>query len=246
MISERLKQRLVGIAVLVALAVIFIPVLFNLQPSRPLDTTSQIPAAPDIKPAAIDKPMAPEVAGEVPDQEQVFDSPEDEWDAALAAEEALHVAEVAALAEEQAKLAPKPEPEAAAKPAPKPEPALKPEPKVVKPEPKPAPKPAAKVEPPRQQVVAKPKVEPKLAQSGLPESWVIQVISYREQPKAMSLAAKLQQAGIKGYQQPGNSAGSPVYRVYVGPFVLRQTAEAEKRRIDSLFKVNALILPFEP
>ena len=70
--SDRLKQRLVGVAVLVALAVIFVPVLFNLQPSRPIDQTSQIPPAPDIEPVMIEEPVRPEIDNEVPDPDQLF------------------------------------------------------------------------------------------------------------------------------------------------------------------------------
>jgi len=67
MISERLKQRLVGALVLVALAVIFVPSVFNLQPPQPVDQSTQIPPAPEIEPVvvgqqgpreAVDEPLA--------------------------------------------------------------------------------------------------------------------------------------------------------------------------------------------
>lgn len=54
---EKVKQRIVGAVVLVALAVIFIPFLFTLDPPRPLDTDSQIPQAPDISEVIIGDPV---------------------------------------------------------------------------------------------------------------------------------------------------------------------------------------------
>src|SRR5690606_39574729 len=53
---ERVKQRIVGAVVLVALAVIFVPLLFTLEPPRALDTASQIPPAPDIDPLPVEDP----------------------------------------------------------------------------------------------------------------------------------------------------------------------------------------------
>lgn len=54
---EKVKQRIVGAVVLVALAVIFIPFLFTLEPPRPLDTDTLIPPAPDIREVTIDEPV---------------------------------------------------------------------------------------------------------------------------------------------------------------------------------------------
>jgi DedD protein len=45
-LDDRLKQRLVGALVLVVLAIIFLPVLFDREPIEPLDTQTQIPPAP--------------------------------------------------------------------------------------------------------------------------------------------------------------------------------------------------------
>lgn len=54
---ERVKQRIVGAVVLVALAVIFVPLLFTLEPPRALDTQSQIPPAPDIDAVPVEDPQ---------------------------------------------------------------------------------------------------------------------------------------------------------------------------------------------
>lgn len=53
----KVKQRIVGAVVLVALAVIFIPFLFTLEPPRPLDTATLIPPSPDISEVTIEEPQ---------------------------------------------------------------------------------------------------------------------------------------------------------------------------------------------
>ncbi|WP_323844917.1 SPOR domain-containing protein [Microbulbifer magnicolonia] len=63
-LNDGFKQRIVGALVLVALAVIFLPTLFDREGARYIDVTSQIPPAPDIQPIEI---AAPEpVAGVAP------------------------------------------------------------------------------------------------------------------------------------------------------------------------------------
>lgn len=55
--DDGLKQRLIGAFVLLALAVIFIPVLFDRERMEPVDTRTQIPAAPHIEPVVIETPV---------------------------------------------------------------------------------------------------------------------------------------------------------------------------------------------
>ncbi|GIX29558.1 MAG: hypothetical protein KatS3mg124_0030 [Porticoccaceae bacterium] len=72
MVSERHLHRLVGAAVLVALAVIFVPVVFDLEPRPPLDTRSRIPPSPALAPAEIPEPAPPPVEEEPPPPEEAF------------------------------------------------------------------------------------------------------------------------------------------------------------------------------
>jgi len=210
MISERFKQRLVGILVMTALAIVFIPMLFNFDPSVPLDETSQIPPAPDIEPVSIDEPTIPEGAAAAIDHEKVF-----ALGSITGEDTPVPVAQVAAD-----------------------QPAAKPQPTEVK-----APSTEVTAQPTEK---APPTPTPKLTESGLPESWIIQVASYREVASAEQLVQKLQQAGFKAFVRPATSAGVTVHRVYVGPHILRKNADMEKARIDASFGVKSLILPFEP
>lgn len=62
MLDEKLKQRLVGAAVLVSLAIIFLPSLFYKEKRVEIDTTTQIPPAPAVEPVQIAKLERPKDA----------------------------------------------------------------------------------------------------------------------------------------------------------------------------------------
>jgi len=203
MISERFKQRLVGIIVLAALAIVFVPVFFNLEPSVPIDETSQIPPAPEVEPVTIAEPEPPPVEYRVPDHEAAF-----RLDSDLAAQGGDA----------------KTQPPTATQPAK-------------------APQAQERVETPTKKA---PEAAPALAATGLPESWVIQVASFREASAAEQLNVKLQNGGHKAFVRQGVSGGHAVHRVYVGPHVLRKNADEEKARIDAAYKVKSLVMRFEP
>ena len=58
--NDGLKQRIVGALVLVALGIIFIPVIFDKERIVPVDRTTQIPAQPDLVMLPLpDPPVAP-------------------------------------------------------------------------------------------------------------------------------------------------------------------------------------------
>lgn len=203
MVSDRIKQRLVGAAVLTALAVIFVPVLFNLQPPRPLDQATEIPPAPEVAPVEIQQPIVPEVDNEVPDSGDIFSNAAEEKILEDALPESSTVSD----------------------------------------------KPVKEKEVPEEsveQMTSLPKDEPKLADSGLPEAWVIQIASYRQQAAAVKQVSRLQEAGYKAFSRQGSAGGMEVYRVFVGPFVSRKSAEGEKKQIDSAIGVDSFILSFEP
>ncbi|MBN8431045.1 SPOR domain-containing protein [Microbulbifer salipaludis] len=120
-LNDGVKQRIVGALVLAALAVIFLPSLFDREGARYIDVTSQIPQAPDIKPIAIAEPSPVEDIEPAPPVDEVF-QPEFVEQTAPAP-----VPETVASAADQATPSPS---VAAAKPQPKAEPAVEPAPSV--------------------------------------------------------------------------------------------------------------------
>nr|WP_010133059.1 SPOR domain-containing protein [Microbulbifer agarilyticus] len=71
-LNDGVKQRIVGALVLAALAVIFLPSLFDREGARYIDVTSQIPAPPDITPITIAEPQPVEEVEPAPPVNEVF------------------------------------------------------------------------------------------------------------------------------------------------------------------------------
>lgn len=70
--DDGLKQRLVGAVVLAALAVIFLPSLFNEDSRRRVDTRTQVPASPGIKTVEIQDPVRPQGIPQAKPAEQMY------------------------------------------------------------------------------------------------------------------------------------------------------------------------------
>lgn len=70
--DDGLKQRLIGAIVLLAIAVIFIPVLFDRQTLTPISTVTQVPPMPTIELEPIEVAKAPEVVSPAPEPEAMF------------------------------------------------------------------------------------------------------------------------------------------------------------------------------
>lgn len=87
---------------------------------------------------------------------------------------------------------------------------------------------------------------PSLNEEALPNAWVIQVASFSEQEKATQMEKTLQADGFKSYQQAARINSKTVYRVFVGPKVLKQHALEEKQKIDSKYQLDTLVLKFSP
>lgn len=66
------KQRLIGIMVVIALAIIFLPSLFHRDERVVVDTTSLIPPQPEVTPIVITPPIKPETVTSVAKPEDVF------------------------------------------------------------------------------------------------------------------------------------------------------------------------------
>jgi DedD protein len=79
--DDGLKQRLIGAIVLLALAVIFVPVVFDREQLQQVDRTSQIPEAPDIIPVTIPEPQVNRSVESAPPVEELF-VPDEEQDRA--------------------------------------------------------------------------------------------------------------------------------------------------------------------
>lgn len=226
-VRRRARHRLIGSVVLVLIAVVGFPLLFDTQP-RPVavDTPIVIPDRQSVAPLTT-APAAP--AAQAPAKPLLPDAKPLPAQAGLDAREevVLPSAPVVAVKPTEPKIA---EPKAApVKPA------------EVKPaETKPAP---AKVTKPEPAAPAKPKDDGSKAKSLLDgksgassaERHVIQVGAFADAAKVREVRKKLEQAGLTTYTQTiDGKDGKPTTRVRVGPFDSREEADKAAGRIRKL------------
>lgn len=204
--DDGLKQRLIGAVVLLAIAVIFIPVLFDRNTITPVDTASQVPPMPQIAIEPIPVAEPPVVASPAPEPEamlipdEVVDiepsvSQDDESDTQgndpIVAESS---------AQESTTLAAK-----------KPEPAA-----------------------------------PSLNELGVPNGWLLQVISYSEEPKAKHFRDQLIEKGYPAFMRKASTSKGLHYRVFIGPKLDRAEIVKIKSEVDKTFKLNTWVVNMTP
>lgn len=221
-LDKGMKQRMVGALVLVALAVIFLPMLFTREDEmRQVHVEApQAPAMPSLPEVKVDPVAVPEpqVIAEEPQQAPVV---VDEATAPPSAPSQPITPSPQTQAQVQVQPA-KPQPPA---PAPKVEP---------KPAATPAPAPAA--------AVAKPAAPSKIDVNGLPVSWSIQLASLSNRAGAEKLQQTLRSQGYNAYIR---SAGG-MNRVYVGPLIERAEAERVRDAINRQNSLKGFVVRFQP
>lgn len=254
--QARLKYRIVGGIVLVALAAILVPVLSDMRQPLPLGPQAiDIPAEPtdgvasrlpvdapppegsfpepqDIPPPAPPPPPSEEGDGLAPD------AGADRVPTAPPPVQAKPPAPVARPAPAAAPRAPAPAP--VAKPAPAP--VLASKPPVAKPAPAPAPKPApvAKPEPAPAAVPAAKPAAPTPAPAApaataaaptTQQAWVVQLGVFGNLKTAIDLRERLRKAGYSAFTEEIATPQGKALRVRVGPELDRATAQAARDRL---------------
>ena len=221
-LDKGMKQRMVGALVLVALAVIFLPMLFSRE-----DEMRQV---------QVDAPQAPAMPSLPQVQVETIQVPEQQPVADLSEQPPVVVDESTAPASTPSQpIAPAPSavPQTQA-------PAAKPV----------APAPAAKVEtrpaatpaPATAASAAKPAAPSKIDANGLPVSWSIQLASLSNRVGADNLQKTLRSQGYNAYIRSADGMN----RVYVGPLIERAEAERLRDVINRQHKLKGFVVRFQP
>lgn len=220
-----LKQRLVGAAILIALAVIFVPMLFDGRDGRegPRDLTIELPPPPDDRREVRRLPLDPAAVSQLRPEES------SEWQQGsdpMAASPAQTV---------EPETLPEPA-EAAVVPqaSPIPEPPANPEP---------GPGVAAQAPEPSPQVVGEPSAGPGSPSEtvGLSDGdWQVQVASFSSAAAAERVTAQLDQLGHVAGVEPVERGQTRLHRVWTGPY--RNRADAERARA----QIAATVAGVEP
>ena len=113
---------------------------------------------------------------------------------------------------------------------------------------KPAPAPAPTVaDTSAKQPTAKPKPQPvspnkpSLDKHGLPQSWVVQLASFKQQANAKALRDKLIKAKYPAYLQASGSN----HRVLVGPVNTRKEAEQMQAKLKTAYKLSGIVVTYK-
>ena len=232
--EQSIKQRIVGIAVLLVAAVVLLPALFDGEGSYPLPLESRIPAPvpfPDAPRAVPERPVITAdsadiriatnptleaVEEEVPEpvaQEQIAQSAAESAPETPVDETPEISAPLARTAPEQTPAPAVPEPAPAAAPTPTPAPA--------------ASAPAS------------------LDSTGLPQGWSVRLASFSNQTNARNLVERLQNNGHRAYTRQLSSSQGPLTAVYVGPDVDRAAAQRLQAQLQREYDLAGIVVRYE-
>lgn len=214
------KQRMVGALVLIAIAVIFLPMLFSRQ-----DETHHVQVD---APAAPQAPAVPQVQVEpvpVPEQQVLPQEPVPGADEAASQTQSPSMP-IAPAPPEAKPVTP---PTAASQPATAAKPAAKPV------------TPPAPTTPPAQAAV-KPAVPSGVDANGLSVSWSVQLASMSNRANADNLQKTLRTQGYNAYIRTANG----VNRVFVGPLIERAEADRLRDQLDKQQKLKGIVVRFQP
>lgn len=232
--EQNLKQRLVGALVLISLAVIFLPLVFDGQQQR-IDTAQYaIPEQPVISLKAVDIEPIDQQARQQLDAVNAVEQQKQQQDEQIAAQQAP---DQASTAPEQSAATVTPPATSAKVPT--------------------AAAPAGTTTSPAQETVATYIEQEKQADKALQaapaqqtvdlaEAWVIQVGAFSSQPNAEALRDKLRGAGYAAFVKPLKVTSGTLFKVYVGPEIRRYRVDQQKLELEQKYKVKALILKHIP
>ncbi len=77
-------------------------------------------------------------------------------------------------------------------------------------------------------------------------AFVIQLGSFGNKTNANKLVSRLKKAGYKAYLSVGKSNGKPIHRVLVGPILKRNQAESKIAALAKLSGLNPMIVTYDP
>ncbi|MFJ3484378.1 SPOR domain-containing protein [Pseudomonas sp. NPDC090202] len=218
LLDKAYKQRMVGALVLVAIAVIFLPMLFTRQDEvRHVQVEAPVaPQAPAVQPVKVE-PVA------VPEQQALPQEP------VPSDQDLAQNARPAASQPPAMPIAPAPSKPAPAAPVAK----TTPVPVPAKPAPATAPVPAP----------AAPAAEPgRVDANGLSVTWAVQLASLSNRANADNLQKTLRTQGYNAYIRTSDG----VNRVFVGPVIERAEADRLRDQLDKQQKLKGIVVRFQP
>jgi DedD protein len=221
-VNESLKQRLVGALILVALAVVFWPIIFIQPGEKGAELQRRIPPRPDVSATPLSAPDQVGLRG----SRTISALRENEEDESIQPIEIMEANEVTDVVPAQDP----PAEGAVQEPLPAPE--------------KTAEQPAADVIAAVTRSEAPTALE--LDGDGVPVAWILQIVSVSSADKADELRAQLLEMKHKAYVKKVVRGDKTLYRVYLGPKFEREKLEKLRADIDARFGVTSMTLRYTP
>ncbi|MEA5671539.1 SPOR domain-containing protein [Pseudomonas sp. MH2] len=221
-LDKGMKQRMVGALVLVALAVIFLPMLFTREDEmRQVRVEApQAPAMPSLPDVKVEPVQVPEPQS-LPDPSEQPPVVVDESTAPVSAPTQPITPSPAQVAQVPVAKSPAPAPAAKAE---------------ARPVPPATPAPAATAS------ASKPATASKIDANGLPVSWSIQLASLSNRAGADNLQKTLRSQGYNAYIRSADGMN----RVFVGPLIERAEAERLRDVINRQQNLKGIVVRFQP
>jgi DedD protein len=258
MTDSRMTQRVVGAMVLVALVVIFIPMLFERDNTPPTSKLPPLPPAPEpaaplVIPLETAKPEAPQVSPGPSPSAAAPSKPSESPVAAASPAEARPPGEAQAVPSPPVPEAAEIEPSAAVEPASPREPPSAAPPRAQPSAPS-AGERVASLAPRRTNASQGAASSAAAAVPSVPESrapapkerssWVVQVGTFSSAETAMELRDRLRRKGHKAFVEVLKVRGGVLYRVRVGPEEHRQAADALRGKLKTELRLDALVMRY--
>lgn len=238
-VHSGMKQRLVGAVVLVSIAVIFLPMIFDRPHEQHRDLIVPIPDQPPEKIINISLPNRPSLKPPIKSHEEDVSRMASQARSTLSGN-SVSVQDIEQTATELATANPvkvvpvkeepqKADPVAAAPSMEKAEASItKPAPSTVKAEIQP--------ETPKKSYNDKSLLEGK---------WMVQLGSFGAQANALSLSESVRKKGFSVHLLKISSGGQELSKVLAGPFENEAAALAAKQSLDRFFKINSIVVQYE-
>lgn len=232
--EERLKQRLVGAVVLVSLAVVFVPILFDMpgetNGETSADLISGVPERPQVEfgssaGGTLDAPQTPRLDTEL--------EREGSRNASRAGTGERTVPSEVPVAGTTSSAPGAPAPARTADAAEQPAPDVRSETSVARADPAPAKK---QVE---QGAASKP-----VAEASAAGGWTVQLGSFLKSENALALRKRLRARGYTAFVESGSSARGDVSRVLVGPMPDREQAKASAAKLQREMALEGIVVPY--
>jgi DedD protein len=227
--DRRVKERLIGASILVALVVLVVPELL----SGPKPIAAPAPTLPAAAPEPT-RNVTVDLTTSKPPANAELESAAPQAASSAAASSAASVANLPAAQASAPSIAPSPGPSPAPIPAPRGSAASTSAPNSAPAKPQARPAPAHRV------AVESTAASPTSTGHG---SWSVQLGSFASRANADNLTRQVKGQGFSVFVLPGGSGNSVRYRVRVGPMSDRETAERTAAKLKSLGHVGSLVAP---